>query len=299
MTMRVVTRPDFDGVVCAVLLHDVESISASTLWVEPKEIQTGRVITRDNDIIANLPLNRPFALWFDHHGTNVTTETLPGAFDIVPSAAGLIYTYYRGRFSRDFQSLVHQTDRIDAADLTEDEVRRPQKYPYVLLSMTINGGSDEALRYCDRLVELLGRYEIEQVMQDRVVAAQCRATLAANDRFEQALREYTQLEGQVAVTDFRQVAPSPTGNRYLVYVLFPESVVHMRIRYDDPAKDRVAVSVGHNIFNSHCRVNIGVLLSRFGGGGHYGAGGCVFDADKADDYLACIRDALVKNELIE
>lgn len=297
--MRVVTRPDFDGVVCAVLLHDAETIIAPTLWIEPKQIQSGRVVTRADDIIANLPLNKPFALWFDHHVTNATTDALPGAFDIAPSAAGLIHTYYQGRFSRDFRPLVHQTDRIDAADLTEDEVRRPQEHPYVLLSMTVSGGSHESLRYCDHLVELLGRHEIDQVMRDEAVTAQCRHTLVANQHFEQALRTHTHLAGQVAVSDFRGLDPAPSGNRYLVYVIFPESVVHMRIRYDDRERRRIAVSVGHNIFNPHCQVNVGLLLSRFGGGGHRGAGGCVFDANRADDYLRRIRDVLVKNEPID
>jgi nanoRNase/pAp phosphatase (c-di-AMP/oligoRNAs hydrolase) len=73
----------------------------------------------------------------------------------------------------------------------------------------------------------------------------------------------------------------------------------MRIRRDARNKEKIVVNVGHSIFNRYCKVNVGLLLSKFGGGGHPGAGSCRFHADKADDYLPRILDALVKNEAIE
>jgi nanoRNase/pAp phosphatase (c-di-AMP/oligoRNAs hydrolase) len=88
----------------------------------------------------------------------------------------------------------------------------------------------------------------------------------------------------------------PTGNRFLVYSLFPEAVVSLKIRYDDAEKKRVTVSAGHSIFNRNCKVNVGVLLSAFGGGGHRAAASCRFDAGKANDYIPEIIDILLKNE---
>ena len=88
----------------------------------------------------------------------------------------------------------------------------------------------------------------------------------------------------------------PTGNRFLVYSLFSEAVVSVKIRYDDKDKQRVAVSVGHSIFNRNCKVNVGVMLSEFEGGGHRAAASCRFDVEKADDYIPRIIDILLKNE---
>jgi len=98
------------------------------------------------------------------------------------------------------------------------------------------------------------------------------------------------------VTDFRPLLPAPDGNRFLVYVLFPEAVVSVRIRHDDETHENVIVNVGHSIFNRNCRVNLGHMLSQFEGGGHPGAGSCTFHKRKADEYIPRIVAILVKNE---
>ena len=99
----------------------------------------------------------------------------------------------------------------------------------------------------------------------------------------------------VSITDFRHLENIPAGNRFLVYSLFPESVVNVRIRYEEKSKEKIAVSIGHSIFNRRCNVNAGLLLADFGGGGHRGAASTRFESDKADTYLPQILEALQKN----
>ena len=89
--MRIVTRPDFDGVVSAVFLYETEKIDEPIKWVEPSEIQSGNVEIRDGDIVANLPYDPRCTLWFDHHVSNEMEQLPPGLFRIAPSAAGLVY----------------------------------------------------------------------------------------------------------------------------------------------------------------------------------------------------------------
>lgn len=297
--MRIVTRPDFDGIVCAVLLSDAETITAPVLWVEPSEIQRGEVDLREGDILANLPYDEKCSVWFDHHCTNQIEEPFEGAFKIAPSAAGIIWEYYRGRFSRDYSKLVKETDKIDSANLSRNEVHRPEKYAYVLLSMTIlnRERADEA--YWNHLVDLLGKYSIDQVLEDPQVKERCDAAIQRNKSYKKLLQEYTCVIEQVAVTDFRPLGKSPVGNRFLVYSLYPETVVHVKIRYTDDAHDMVAVSVGHSIFNENCKVNAGKLLSRFEGGGHRGAASCRFHVSKSEEYIPKIIDVLIKNEPID
>lgn len=297
--MRIVTRPDFDGVVCAALLFEAEHITEPVEWVHPNDMQRGLVDVQPEDILANLPYDKRCALWFDHHYTNRVETPFKGAFKIAPSAAGIVYAYYKNRLHRNYDELIQETDKIDSADLSMDEVLHPEKYPYVLLSMTIStyDASEEA--YWNRLVDLLRKFDINNVLDDPEVKEQCRNTIEQNKKFKDILLENTVLKGHVSVTDFRGFDKTPTGNRFLVYSLFPESTVSVRIRYEDDAKEKVAVSVGHSIFNRNCNVNVGLMLSQFEGGGHHGAGSCRFHVSKAEYYIPQIIDILLKNEKIE
>ena len=133
-------------------------------------------------------------------------------------------------------------------------------------------------------------------MNNDQVAAKCQNAIAENSQYKDFLKKFTKIIDPVSVTDFRTLQPAPTGNRFLVYSLFPETVVNMRIRYDVNHRDTVLVSVGHSIFNRHCHVNVGDMLSRFEGGGHAAAGACSFAAHKADEYIPKIIEILVKNK---
>lgn len=293
--MRIVSRPDFDGLVCAVLLMEVENITEPIKWVQPNEVQNGRVHIRSGDIIANLPYDANCSMWFDHHYTNQTEGLFRGAFDIAPSAAGVIYHYYQGRFSRDFDELIRETDKIDSAGLSMDEVLHPEKYPYVLLSMTLSFSNESDESYWNHLVALLGRYDIAQVMDDPVVKARCERIIEQNQHYFDILKQHTRVIQQVSVTDFRSFETAPAGNRFLVYSIFPDTYVSVKIRNDHKDREKIILSVGHNIFNSGCKVNVGLMLADFNGGGHRGAGACTFHVSQADDYIPRILDILLKN----
>jgi len=294
--MRIVTRPDFDGVVCAVLLYEAEKIKEPVKWVQPNDMQKGLVDVHEGDIIANLPYNKRCTLWFDHHYTNRTDKPFKGAFKIAPSAASVIYEYYKYRFQRDYSELIRETDKIDSADLSLDEVLHPEKYSYVLLSMTISNQEEPDEPYWNRLVDLLRKLEIDKVLDDPEVKEQCKAVIKQNRQYKGILIKNTRLKEHVSITDFRSFDKTPIGNRFLVYSLFPEVVVSVKIHYENDSKEKVSVSVGHNIFNQNCNVNVGLMLSRFEGGGHRSAGSCTFHASKSDIYIPEILDILLKNE---
>ncbi|MBW2368821.1 MAG: exopolyphosphatase [Deltaproteobacteria bacterium] len=290
--MRIVTRPDFDGIVCAALLLEVEPITQPIKWAQPSDMQKGRIDISNEDIIANLPYSEHCALWFDHHVTNKLAKPFKGAFRIAPSAARVIHDHYANRFEKDFQDLVKNTDDIDAANLTQDQVRHPENYPFILLSMTIGGQDEDEEAYWNHLVQLLRTDSIENIVADPVVAQRCRETISRNKEYEVYLKRYTHLNSHVAITDFRSLSPPPDGNRFLAYSLFPDAIVSVRIRHADLEKRQVTVSVGHSIFNRRCVVNVGMMLSKFGGGGHAGAGACTFAQEKSNDVIPRIIDLL-------
>ncbi len=294
--MRIVTRPDFDGIVCAVLLCEALDITKPICWVEPNDVQKGGVAIDNQDIIANLPYDERCALWFDHHFTNQIDKPFKGAFKIAPSAAGIIFEYYRTAFQKDYNELVQAADKIDSANLTLDEVLHPAKYPYVLLSLTVSNEGRPNEPYWNMLVELFRKQNIQQILQNPEVKQHCQEVVHQNDRYVDILKQHTVLNQHVALTDFRSLNRPPFGNRFLVYSLFPESSVNVRIRREEHRRDIVVINVGHSIFNPGCRVNVGLMLAEFGGGGHRGAGSARVPLSKADETISQIVQQLLENK---
>lgn len=294
--MRIVTRADFDGVVCAVLLYEVEDVEGPVNWVEPNQVQKGMAGIRPGDIMANLPYDPDCELWFDHHYTNRPQKPFKGAFSMAPSAARVIFEHYAGRFKGDYRELVDQADKIDAAELTVEEVKHPENHPYILLSMTLSSADRDDEPYWNRLVHLLRSQKMDRVMGDPEVQERCQAVIERNRRYEAILKEQTRQIDHVAVSDFRSFADAPSGNRFLIYSLYPESVVQVRVRNDRERPEMVIISVGHSIFNRNCNVNVGLMLSLFGGGGHAGAGSCTVPKTDADEVLEKIIGILQKNQ---
>ncbi len=293
--MRIVTRADFDSIVCAVLLYEALDIKEPVKWVEPDEMQKGEADIRKGDIIANLPYNENCSMWFDHHFSNQITTHFEGAFRIAPSAARVIYDYYRDQLKKDFSELTAQADKIDDAQLTLDEVEHPENYPYVLLSMTIASHIKSDVPYWNKLITLLREQDISSVMADPDVQKKCARVIVENKKFKNILLENTEIKEHVAITDFRGFDQTPDGNRFMAYSLFPETVVSVKISCDKE-KENVKVRVGHSIFNRNCNINVGKMLTEFEGGGHRGAGAATFHVSKAEQYVPEIIEMLVKNE---
>jgi len=297
--MRIVTRPDFDGIVCAVLLKDVLDITEPIKWIEPYELKKVPDEIKDGDIIANLPHVETCSLWFDHHFSNKIDVSFEGAFDIAPSAAGIVYKYYKGKFSRDFEELVREADKIDSANFTIDEVLHQYDHPYAVLDSTISGRNRDDEPYWNRIVELLGRCTIKEIISDSEVRERCDSVIERDRDYGKYLEKYSMDRGNLVVTDFRPLDVEPKGNRFLVYSLFPESLVDMKIRFHKEDREKVIVSLGQNIFNRESRVHLGALVARYGGGGHAGAGSCSFHVDGSDEKIEEMIEILHNNEEID
>jgi hypothetical protein len=292
MAPRIVTRPDFDGIVCAVLLKEALEQDIPVLWTQPNQIQNGKVQLGDEDIIANLPFHRKAYMWFDHHVSNATEIRHKGLFRIAPSAAGLVFEYFRHTIDQRFQELVQQTDKIDSAQLNLDEILHPERYGYILVSMTLSDNPNSDRGYYDHLVQLLRNHTIDQVLADPLVKAASDRVVIENKIYSTHLKHHTRVIEKVSLTDFREMTPTPNGNRFLVYSLFPDTVVNMKIYHEN---DLTVVKIGHSIINRNCHVNVGRLLAQFGGGGHQGAGACRLPKETSEESLSQILDILKQN----
>jgi hypothetical protein len=308
--MRLVTRADFDGLVCGALITKFENID-SYLFVEPKFMQDGLVDVRNGDIIANLPYHPNCTLWFDHHITNTTPQfdrpIMPGkgGFRLAPSAARVVCEYYtetskpnepdaaaRLAFlnSQRMKYLLEETDKIDAGKLTGEDVLNPQGY--VLISMTTDGRNAGDEPYWLRVIELLREETLENMLNDSEVKRRCRQILDEQEQLRKLLLQRTTLKGNVIYADLRGIDNIPDGNRFLVFTLFPEGNIQVKVADDTQRANTTAISVGYNIFNPTSKVNVGELLQRYGGGGHRVVGSCRVPNDKAEKAIKEIVEAV-------
>ncbi|HEX9160379.1 MAG TPA: exopolyphosphatase [Thermoanaerobaculia bacterium] len=290
--MRLVTRADLDGLTSAVIVTMKEPIDEIVL-IHPQDITDKKFDVRPDDILVNLPYHPNAGLWFDHHLLTASNERPPanykGRHRIAPSAARLVYEYYLEKAPDDpallrFAPLVEATDRLDAAQLTPEDVSNPQGY--ILLGFTIDGRTGLGLfeSYFRKLVDWLKAMPIEEVVQQPEVRDRVERLRSDQIEFVQLLRRNSFQLNNVVVTDLREIDRLPAGNRFLIYTLFPESNVSLRVHWG-PSHNSVVAAVGHSIFNRTCKTSVGELMSRFGGGGHRGAGTCILPIDKAADAI--------------
>jgi nanoRNase/pAp phosphatase (c-di-AMP/oligoRNAs hydrolase) len=290
--MRLVTRGDLDGLTSAVIITMKERID-ELLLVHPQDITDKTVEIRGDDILANVPYDPRCGKWFDHHILTSSNERPAGAFEgthrIAPSAARLVYEYYLEREPNDpallaLASLVAETDRLDAAQLTRDDVENP--HDYILLGYTIDGrtGLGGFEDYFMRLVEWLKTMSIEEVLRQPEVKERVDRIRRDQVEFKAVLSRNSFQLNNVVVTDLREIERLPAGNRFLVYTLFPDANVSLRVHWG-PRHDSVVAAVGHSIFNRTCNTSVGDLMSKYGGGGHRGAGTCVLPIATAADAI--------------
>lgn len=289
--MRLVTRGDLDGLTCSVLITSVEKVDAIEL-VHPQELTDGRFEVRDGDVLANLPFHPSCSMWFDHHelvDSNARPEAaFQGRYGLAPSTARLVHDYYCERkgwrlFER-YGELVAGTDRVDSANLTRRDVLDPQRV--ILLGFTIDSrtGLGGFRDYFLFLGMALRSMPLDEVLRSPQVTERVAKMKEADEEFRKALLASSRVDGNVVVTDFRGLSPIPVGNRFLVYTLFPEATVSVRLQWG-PRRDVVMATVGHNIFERSSWSDVGHTMSLFGGGGHRGAGSCPLPPDDGDATL--------------
>lgn len=315
--MRLVTRADFDGLVCGALVTKFENID-DYLYVEPKFMQDGLVEIRRGDIITNLPYHPNCTLWFDHHITNTmpTFETPiilgRGGFRLAPSAARVVYEYYSevsntqqatGNGSKPkevaeflatprMQHLMHEVDRVDAGKLQQEDVLNPQGY--VLISMTTDGRNAGDEPYWLKVINLLRDSTLAEVLSDPDVRRRCERIQEEQQQLRKLLLERTRYKGNVIYCDLRGVNEIPDGNRFLVFTLFPKGNIQVKVAHDSQRANTTSISVGYNIFNPTSNVNVGELLKRYGGGGHKVVGSSRVPNEQAEQAIKEILAAVME-----
>ncbi|MEE9524630.1 MAG: hypothetical protein V3V59_07765 [Thermodesulfovibrionales bacterium] len=294
--MRLITRGNLDGLVSAVFISTVEDVKTVKL-VHPKDISDNKVHITDIDIIANLPYHPDCGIWFDHHQMRESDQKPPDNFKgnhkIAPSVARVIYEYYSSDKLKPFEYLLDETDRFDSALLSMEDVTDPQGI--ILLGYTIDSrsGIGQFRDYFNSLVVWLQIMKIDEILQQPEVVERVNILRENSANFLQVLKESSYIDGNVVITDFRSLKNVPIGNRFLVYTLFPEANVSVRLQWG-PERAFVATTLGHSIFNRTSKANCGDICNKYGGGGHAGAAGCTLETEKAEQQISEIIQELKK-----
>lgn len=302
---RLVTRSDFDGLVCAMLLKEIGLID-EIKFVHPKDVQDGKVELSDHDITTNLPFDKRVNIAFDHHESELLRnkpEDYKGKYIIdgnARSAARVVYDYYGGAktFHRVSEEIMLAVDKGDSADFTKDEILNPTGWVLMNFIMDARTGlgrfhnfriSNYALMM--ELIAYCVDHTIEQVLALPDVKERVDLYFEQQELFKAQLREITRIEGKVAVIDLRQQDVIYAGNRFMVYAMWPETELSVHVAWGFQ-KQNTAVMIGKSIINRNSDFNIGELCLSYGGGGHANAGTCQLDNDKIDTELPIILNKL-------
>ncbi len=301
--MRLITRSDFDGLACAVLLVEA-GIVDDFEFVHPKDLQDGLVPVTANDVLTNVPYVPGCGLWFDHHSSEherLDLERLhgfKGSSRIVPSCARVIYDYYGGAatFAKfDANGLMAAVDRCDSGQLTLDEILDPAGWVMLSFVMDPRTGLGYHKNYrisnyalMKDLIQYCRVMPPEHILQLPDLQERVDRYFAQEAEYERMIRDNARTEGNLLILDLMNVAEIKAGNRFKEYAMFPAQNISLRIFWGK-RRENVVFSCGHSILNRTSTVNVGQLMLRYGGGGHTRVGTCQVPA--AD--WAAVRDELV------
>jgi hypothetical protein len=297
--MRLITRADLDGLTCAVLLSQVETID-DVMLAHPKDVQDGKVDITSNDVLANLPHDPRAGMIFDHHASQTDEwkegETKGGFQATAPSAARVVAGHYPNADFSAYTELLLQTDRLDSADLEPEDVTDPKGWILVGYTLDPRTGMARYRDYFKHVLDLVKAHpnDPDAVLADPQVAERVAILRDQQWSFMEHLIETSRADGNVFVSDVRGLKESPLGNRFFIYTLFPEANVSVRIA--DGANNAFnSIQVGHSIFNRTCKTSVGSLMDHYGGGGHFGAGTCQPAPADSERVLGDIIQVLKKN----
>lgn len=300
--MRLVTRADFDGLACAVLLNALGLID-EYMFVHPKDVQDGRVAASENDILANVPYAPGCGMWFDHHSSEkerVGRPEFKGSSKLGPSCARVIWDYYGGydKFSAALDPMLDAVDKVDSATLSAEEVNNPQGWVLLGLIMDPRTGLG---RYDDYrisnsqlmldMIDYCGRLPAGEILALPDVQERTERYFAQQKDFAAMLRRNASLHGNVLVVDLRGEEQLFTGNRFTAYAMYPEANVSVQMFWG-LNRDTVVFTVGQSILNRTSTADVGSLMLAHGGGGHRRVGTCQVPADRADRVLDELLTAL-------
>ena len=300
---RLVTRSDFDGLVCAVLLEHMEMID-DILFVHPKDMQDGKVEITSNDITTNLPYVPGVHIAFDHHESEIARNEYNDHHVIIPdapSAARVVWNHFGGTttFPEKWLDMMEAVDKADAAQYSEGEILHPRDWELLNFIMDPRTGLG---RFRDftisnyqlmmNLIDACKEQTIEEILQlpDVVERSSLYAEHDANAR--EQIERCSTIHENLIVLDLTGEETIWPANRFLIYAMFPQCNISIHKLWGF-RQQNIVFATGKSIIDRSCTTNVGALMLRYEGGGHAAAGTCQIDTADADRVLGELIDAIV------
>ena len=302
MAMRLVTRSDFDGLACGALLLEAGVID-HWMFAHPKDLQDGLIEITENDCLANVPYVPGCGLWFDHHSSEMERNQLEGKYKgesrITPSCARIIYEYYGGKEKfPNYDDMMVAVDKVDSGNLTIDEIMNPTGWILVGFLMDPRTGLGRWRKFTVSNYQLMEKLMVackdkstEEILAMPDVKERIEVYNEQTENFKKMVTEHTRVEGKVIITDLRGVEPIYTGNRFMIYSMYPEQNISAWI-VSGRGGMGCSAAVGYSIINKTCDVNVGSLMLKYHGGGHKKVGTCQFTDENMATELPKMLDEL-------
>lgn len=302
---RLITRSDFDGLVCAMIFKELDMVD-DIKFVHPKDMQDGLIEVSDRDISTNLPYVEGIHVAFDHHLSEKTR--VGGSHDNhiidpeAPSAARVVYDYYGGaaKLPRITDEIMEAVDKADSAQFTMEDILHPQGWELLSFLMDARTGLGRFRNFRVSNYELMMQlidYCLEHPIQDILelpdVKERVDMYFEQQDLFKKQLEKVHTIDGDVVVLHLKDEDPIYTGNRFLIYAMYPETKISVHVMWG-LKKQNTVFTIGKSIVNRSSDVNIGEICLEYGGGGHMNAGTCQVPNEQADKLLLEIVDKLNK-----
>ncbi len=301
--MRLVTRSDFDGLACGALLKDVGVIDCWT-FAHPKDLQDGIVPINENDCLANVPFVEGCGLWFDHHSSEFERNQLQGKFTgesrLAPSCARIIYDYYGGekQFSH-YNDMMVAVDKVDSGNLTREEIFDPQGWILIGFIMDPRTGlgrwrnfSIPNYKLMEKLIDCCRTMTTSEILELSDVKERIEVYNEQKEKFVEMVKAHTVTKGDTIITDLRGVDPIYSGNRFMIYSLYPEQNISAWI-VNGKGGAGCSAAVGYSILNRTATLDVGKLMLKYGGGGHKMVGTCQFSDENMGTDLDKMLEELV------
>jgi nanoRNase/pAp phosphatase (c-di-AMP/oligoRNAs hydrolase) len=294
---RLVTRSDFDGLVCAALLKHLDILD-DVKFVHPKDVQDGLVPLAKCDITTNLPYQADVHLAFDHHASESERVGAPAPNHVIHpdalSAARVVFEHFGGAeaFPTISAELMDAVDKADAAHFTLGEILDPQGWVLLNFLMDPRTGlgrfRDFRISNYQLMMQLIDQctsMTVEEILETPDVAERVDLYRAHADAAEEQIRRCATVHGNAVVLDLRDEEVIHPTNRFTLYALFPQCNVSIHVLWGLRQQNTV-FATGKSILDRSSATDVGSLMLRYGGGGHEAAGTCQIDNDRAADVLA-------------
>ncbi|EKO3657396.1 exopolyphosphatase [Vibrio metschnikovii] len=298
---RLVTRSDFDGLVCAVLLKQLELID-EIKFVHPKDMQDGLIEITEHDIVTNLPYVKEAHMVFDHHLSETIRNQGARPNHVIdpnaPSAARVVWDHYGGKsvFPERWIEMMAAVDKGDSAQFTRDEVLDSQGWNLLnfLMDARTGLGRFKEFRVSNynlmmNLIENCRTQSIEQILALPDVQERVELYREHEVKFKQQIQRCGKVYRNLVLLDLTNEEVIYAGNRFIIYALFPHCNISIHKMWGFQQQN-IVFATGKSIFDRSSKTNVGALMLKYGGGGHHAAGTCQIPLSEADR----VQEELIK-----